>query len=929
MLVEFRLLGAIEAYADGRAIDVGHARQRCVLAALLTDVNRVVPTEQLLDRVWADQWPQRARTTLSSYLSRLRQVLAGVPGIDLKRQSGGYQLTGDPLSIDIHRFRHEVAQARSTDDPAAAAEIFEQALRLWRGTAFESLDTPWINSVRQSLEAERLAAELDRNDIALALGRHAAVLADLAYGTDAHPLDERLAGQFMLALYRCERQADALQHYERLRRQLTEELGTDPSASVQVLHKQILTGDPALMWSKSPRPARLVPRQLPAPPRAFSGRTEELTRLDGLLSTINEGPQGVVIAAISGSPGVGKTALALHWAHQVAGRFQDGQLYVNLRGFDPERHVMNPAEAVRGFLDALDVLPQRLPSSLDGQVALYRSLVADRRMLVVLDNARDAEQVRPLLPGAPGCLVLVTSRNRLIGLLAGEGAFPLVLGLLSADEAGELLARHVGADRIAAEPDAVDEIIARCSALPLALSIVSARAATRSGFALATLARELQDAHNALDAFADEDPAMDVRAVFSLSYQALGDAAARLFRLLGLPPGPDIGVHAAASLAAIPVAQARRLLAELARAHLVAEHIPGRYTLHDLLRAYATEQAKIHDGDAELSAAIRRWLAHYLHSAFAAAMLVEAARDPISLPPAETGAAPEHPRDIDDAFAWFAAEHQVLLTAIRWAADIALDAYAWRLAWTLTTYLNRRGRWYDWVDSHETALAATQRLGDQPALAYVHRSLARAYARLGRDDDALRHFHEALDLLGALDDLAGKARTHIALSWLHDRLGQYALALEHDECALSLYREVGHQIGIANSLNNAGWHQAHLGHPAEALTACQQSLVLHREAESRHGEADALESIGFIYHRQGMYRLAVEHYRQALVVQRELGSRVTEAGTLVRLGDAHEASGDAHAATESWQHALSILEELQHPDARQVRAKLGAGFRDR
>ncbi len=925
MDIEFRLLGEIEVHVDGATVDIGHARQRCVLAALLVDVNRAVPADQLIDRVWADQWPQHARAALSSYLSRLRHVLAMAPGFDIKRQPGGYVLSADPLAVDLHRFRDRVAQAGATDDPKRAAELLGQALELWRGPALNALDTPWINSVRESLDAERLAAELDRNDLALAEGRHAAVLGALVGSAVAYPLDERLAGQLMLALYRCGRQADALQHYNRLRLQLAEELGTDPSPSLQLLHKQILTADTELIWSHEPARARPVPRQLPAPPRAFSGRAGYLAQLDALLPSIaDEAPGATVISAISGTPGVGKTALALYWAQRMMARFPDGQLYVNLRGFEPERHAVSPAEAVRGFLDALDVPPQRVPSNLDAQEALYRSLVADRQMLIVLDNARDAEQVRPLLPGTPGSVVLVTSRNQLTALIAGEGAYPLVLDLLTDAEARELLARHLGRHRAEAEPDAVDEIIARCTGLPLALSIVAARAATRPGFPLTTLAHELRDTHGTLDALADGDPATDVRAAFSLSYHALGEPAAHLFRLLGLHPGADVSLHAAASLTAEPVARARRALTELTRAHLLEEHLPGRYTLHDLLRAYASELTHGHDSEPDRRAAMRRILDHYLHTAYAAAMLIESDRDPIGVPPVAEGVTLTHPDDIDKAFAWFTTEHPGMLALIRWAAETGFDTHAWQLAWTLTTYLNRRGRWHDWADTHETALAAAQRLVDWPAQAFAHRSLGRAYARIGRDGEALHHFQRALDLFDTLGDPVGQARTHIALSWLYERQGRPGQALTHDRHALALYREAGHKVGITASLNNIGWHQAHLGQYAEALLSCQQALVLHQEIDSRHSEADTLASIGYIYHRQGDYQAAVEHYERALAMQRELGSRVTEAETLTQLGDVHQAAGDQEAATGSWRGALAILEELGHPDAERVRARMAA-----
>jgi len=346
---------------------------------------------------------------------------------------------------------------------------------------------------------------------------------------------------------------------------------------------------------------------------SFVGRSGHLRALDALLQDQGAAPTAVVISAIAGMAGVGKTALAVHWAHRVAGRFPDGQLYVNLRGFDPGGAGLDPGQALHGFLEAFGVPPARIPEDLAAQSGLFRSLLAGKRMLVLLDNARSAEQVRPLLPGSPGCLAIVTSRDKLAGLVATEGARPLALDLLTAADARDLLARRLGADRVAAEPAAIACIIAACARLPLALTIAAARAATSPTFPLAAIAAELREAASALDPFDAGESATDVRTVFSWSYRALSAPAARMFRLLGLHPGPDVAVTAAASLAAVPPGQARALLAELTRAHLLAEHAPGRYAFHDLLRAYASELASAQECPADRASAVHRLLDHYLH----------------------------------------------------------------------------------------------------------------------------------------------------------------------------------------------------------------------------------------------------------------------------------------------------------------------------
>jgi NB-ARC domain len=410
-----------------------------------------------------------------------------------------------------------------------------------------------------------------------------------------------------------------------------------------------LRQDPALdasvPVSGAAGPAVPVPAQLPPAVPAFIGRDAELASLDALLhpKAAAAGPATVVIAALSGTAGVGKSALAVHWAHRAAAQFPDGQLYVNLRGFDPDGAAMEPSEALRGFLDALGAPATRIPESLSAQAGLYRTLLAGKRILVVLDNAKDAGQVRPLLPGSPGCLAIVTSRNQLTGLVATDSAYAMTLDLLGSGDARELLALRLGSRRVAREPDAVDEIIAGCARLPLALTIAAARAAGSPSFPLAVLATELREATRALDPLNGGDPATDVRAVFSWSYHALTTDAARLFRRLGLHPGPDIALPAAASLAAIPQDRARALLGELTRAHLLAEHAPGRYAFHDLLRAYATELARAHDSQNVRNAAAHRVLDHYLHTGV---LLVFRTADPLGPPLGRTRSSAEQMQEL-------------------------------------------------------------------------------------------------------------------------------------------------------------------------------------------------------------------------------------------------------------------------------------------
>ncbi|WBB71919.1 tetratricopeptide repeat protein [Micromonospora sp. WMMD1128] len=673
------------------------------------------------------------------------------------------------------------------------------------------------------------------------------------------------------------------------------------------------------------RPARLpVPRQLPPALPGFVGRAAQLARLDagdGRDGPAAGGPASTIVV-LSGTAGVGKTTLAVHWAHRAAERFPDGQLYVDLRGFDATGAVVTPAEAVHGFLEALGVPPERMPVHLSAQVGLYRSLLADRRILVLLDNARDVEQVRPLLPGSPGCLVLVTSRNRLAGLIAAEGARSVPVGLLSAAESWQLLARRLGADRLTVEPQVVDEMVERCARLPLALAVLAARGAAHPAFPLATLAAELREAARLSDAFDTGDAGTDVQAVFSWSYRSLTPPAARLFRLIGCHPGPEIGIPAAASLAGLPRARMPRLLAELAHAHLLTEHAPGRFGAHDLLRAYAAELTERLDPDDERQAAIRRGLDHYLHSAHAAAVLLQPGWDPAPLDDAPPGVVPEEITDPAHALAWFHAEYRVLLAAVVYAERTRCDGHAWRLARTLVDFLQRQGRWSDLADAQRTALTAARRAGERAGQANAHRDLARALVRLGREEEAAGHYRNALAIFADLADDSGQARTHRAFGAMLDTLGRYEESLHHAARALALYQRTGHRAGQASARNAMGWAHARLGRYGAAREHCERALALLRRTDDRHGEANTWDSLGLIHDRLGHHRRAIRCFGRALTLYQRIGDRYDEADTLTRLGDCRHSSGDRAGALRTWRRALIILDGLGHPDVEGVRERM-------
>ena len=624
------MLGPLEAWGDGKPIHLGPPARRAILGLLMLPPGVLVRRDTIIDVLWGDSPPRTALGLVQAHVSRVRKLLRAHtrPGDAeelIESARGAYRLSLPDTDMDLMAFRDLAARAaarRADGDDPTAADLYEQAISLWRGEPLGDVDAlhghPAIIALRQELTDVLLRFA----EIACGLGQQHRVLPRLQSLVDAEPLNEPAHARLMIALASSGRQVAAIRVYEDVRSRLNRELGIYPGEElaetyVRVLRQDIRAASPGRALARRPAPpaaGRIVPRQLPAAPRSFTGRRGELAALGDLERDLGQA-RGVVIAALTGMAGIGKTALAVHWAHQAAHRFPDGQLFMNLRGYGPSGAPVKPSDALRGFLTALGVPPAQVPPNTDGQAALYRSLLTDRRMLIVLDNAGDAGQVRPLLPGSSGCLVLVTSRNRLTGLAAADGARLVTLGALTAAESGDLLARGLGVGRAAAEPAATSELAARCGGLPLALCDVAARTIARPGLPLAAFAAEMRDERRRLDALETGKPATSVRKVFSWSRAKLGERAARMFRLLGVHPGLDITIPAAASLAGVPREQAYLALAELCDEHLLTEYVPGRYASHGLLRAYAAEEATAGETETGRRAAMRRVLDYYLHAA--------------------------------------------------------------------------------------------------------------------------------------------------------------------------------------------------------------------------------------------------------------------------------------------------------------------------
>ncbi|MBR8641487.1 tetratricopeptide repeat protein [Streptomyces tuirus] len=943
--MEFRVLGAVEAWVDARPVALGHAKQRCVLAVLLCEAGRVVSAERLIDRVWGENPPGSVRNILSGYVGRLRTALraSGARGARLTRSSGGYVLDVDPEHIDVHRFRRRVTEARTAADAGQdepAADLLGDALAQWHGEALSGLTGVWAEETRAGLVDEHLTAELQYHELGLRLGRHQRALERLRQLAAAHPLDERAVRHLMTALHRGDRRAEALEAYEDTRHRLAEELGVDPGPELQRLHRNILRG-PAEARNAG-NGSRVVPAELPHDVAGFSGRTEALARLTTLLDAHSR--EAVVISVISGAAGVGKTALAIHVAHRVRDRFPDGQLYVDLRGYDHESAPVTPQEALGQLLRSLGLTPQQIPADPDEQARRYRSLLDGRRMLIMLDNAASVRQVRPLLPGSPTCRVLVTSRHRLTGLVAQNGAEPLRLDVLAPREARELLAAVLGEQRVTAEPEAAEELSRRCGRLPLALRVAAAQLLGDRQRPIAGLAAELAggDRLGALEL--DDDRSSAVRATFDLSYRALPRESARLFRLLGLITGPDITRRAAAALLDTSESRAGSLLTTLATAHLIESPAPDRYRFHDLLRDYARERAGAEEPPPSRAAAEERLYACYLRTAETCGGALPWQYPQLPRDVAGPDGTPATPDEIAAALSRLESERAGLLAAVEHTAASGPRHFAWRLMTALLRYCWLGLPRSAWQTAAQAALHAAETDDDRRGQAAMHRSLGIAHWDMGRHtqavhhhtqvlrlhretgdplgqalalsglglvdteaarlDDALAHFTEALRLSREADRLDAEAQALIGLGLAYRDRGRLERSAEHLEQALRILRTAG--AGDAThrlpALSAVYWEQGRLEEAAGALRATDD--------EPRDENPTTLDITARIESDLGRHQQALKYAEQSLRLAEATGRRRLLAIALGTLADAHLRTGRAEEATRTYDRALSIAREV-------------------
>ncbi|GAB3434372.1 ATP-binding protein [Actinophytocola sediminis] len=662
-----------------------------------------------------------------------------------------------------------------------------------------------------------------------------------------------------------------------------------------------------------------IPRQLPGDVPTFVGRSAALHRLDALLPGRRQATTAV-ISAVAGSAGVGKTALALRWAHLARASFPDGDLFADLQGYGFRSRV-GPAQVLDSFLRAMDVPAARIPTSLDAQTGLYRSMLRERRVLVVLDNAASTEDVRPLLPGSPTCVVLVTSRSRLSGLVARDGAHRVTLDMLPADEAVELLREIIGADRADAEPAALAELAARCGYLPLALRIAAERVLNHPQWTLADLSADLANEHDRLDVLStDDDETTTVRAVFSWSYRALPPPTARMFRLLGLHHGAEISTDAAASLAGNTPAAARRLLDSLANLHMIAEVARDRYRFHDLLRVYAAERAEHDEPADERTEATRRMLDWYLHAAEAADKALSPHRERVPLP-APTRRPPTF-ADYDQAWDWCETERANLVAATRLAEDVGESDVAWRMPGALLTYFTHRNPRTDWLISHEVGLRASRQAGDRYGEAWMLTSLSLVYRELRRFDEAMTCLRDALPLWRAVGVRWAEGWVLFDIGFLYHERQEFEQALDYLWQALAVRRDAGDRWGEGSTLNVLAGVLHRLDRLDESLDYAEQALVLQRATDNARGVAGAIHTIGLVYRALGRLDDADERLHTALAMRREMHNYLGEAATLRSIGELRRERGDLAGARESWRQALAILERLDNPDAAEVRVLL-------
>ncbi|MFI9814798.1 AfsR/SARP family transcriptional regulator [Saccharothrix variisporea] len=893
--ISFSVLGPLEVRIGDRAVPVPEGRARTLLGGLLLRAGEAVPTRTLVHWLWDGEPPNpsRAKATLQMVVTRLRRALG--PANVVRTMPDGYVADIPEGSLDLYRYRALVEQGR-----------YAEALGLWRGDPLGDIRSDTLHQDEVvPLVVHKLAVLERRIESDLRTGADHALVVELQALTRTHPLHEPFWALLVRVLHRTGRRADALAAYQEAANVLARELGAKPGPGLRSAQELVLREDAADTTVP-------VPRQLPAGPVHFVGRARELDRLTRLVDSRTESSGTVVISAINGVGGIGKTALALHWAHQHADRFPDGQLYANLRGFDPSASPVAVGAVRRAFLNALGVPAERGQQDPDAEAALYQDVFRRKQVLVVLDNARDVEHVRPLLPMASPSLILVTSRNRLGGLTS---AAPIVLDPLQHEEAWSLLTRRLGEHRVDGERSAAAGLVDRCAGLPLALAVVAARAATDTVLKLDDLLGELSSESGRLGALDAGDAVGSVRAMFWSSYRNLPAAAARLFRLLSLHPGPDFGVAAAASLMAVPVEEAEGVLEALFDAHLLSRPRLDRFAFHDLVRDFAAERlAEVVETEREEAEA--RLLGHYVTSAVNAALAYNPHRTPIAVdqpPPGSVTLEFTH----TTAGEWLIVEEAAILGLVGRS-----DAHTWRLAWALADFHERSGRWREMVDVHLVGIEAAQAVGDVEGQARMRQSLGGHQLRSREYEEAARQLKLALSLEVSAGNQRGEAFTCWGLAAVADEAGHRAESLEWARRSLALYTDIGDEAARVSVLSLIGANAIEVGDVESGLAAIREVIEIHESLDDYFGTGATYENIGLALLKTGNRASAAENLRRAVDVWLRRGDRYQTGRSLMMLGDVLAEGGDVVGARDRWTESAQIFDEVGHHDGELVRERL-------
>ena len=959
--MRFRLLGQVEVAYGGRSSVIERPRQRAVLAYLLLSANRLVSTDALIDAVWGGAAPATARTQIQADISAIRRVFRLIDAPDVVRtERVGYRIVVEPGQLDLDEFADLIERARTalaSGDADEAARVLGHALGLWRGPALADVAADYVEAARTGLEERRLAAYEDLAYAQLRLGRHAEVIAGLTPVVRQHPIREHAYGLLMVALYRAGRQADALGAARQLRRVLADQHGLYPGERIRDLEARILRADSTL---EGPEPAagheglsgagRPTPAQLPPAVPDFVGRENLLRDVDAIVATHQRRSVASVIA-LTGIAGVGKTALALRWAHTARDRFPDGQLHVNMHGYSTTsaRTILG---ALGHLLRALGMRPDRVPLDVEEASAAYRTLLTGRRMLLVLDNCKDSQHVRPLLPAHPDSVTVVTSRDRLSGLAARDGVTRLTVDVLTPTDSRALLDGIIGADRADAEPEATRALAELCGHLPLALRVAATRLADQPRRSISEHVEQLRGGNRLVGLTIDGDRQASVEAAFELSYVSLADDTRRVFRLLSVAPGPDVTAQTTAALASVASERAVAALTRLAGAHLVDTAGPGRYVFHDLVRLYAQGRAAEEERDDDRASALTRLLTFYLDAATAAAALLYPQM--LRLPPGGRAGAGDVELFGDGAAAsaWLDGERPNLVAAVLHAAEEGPRDLAWSLADALRGYFFATMYTEDWSTVARAGLAAAELSGDLMAQAAAHMSLGGLHWRQGRHDDALRHHTAALELAGAagwaeaaaatlgnigtvyaergqLDEAAnhigralatneklgwrqGQAVNNVNLGLVNRTAGRFDVASEHYRLARRLYAELGSASGEAICGTNLGEMLVALGHPDAARGPLEAALALHRSVGDRANEAETLRCLAAVSRDSGRLADALRLGEQAAQLAREAGHARHAIEAVATIASIRYRMGDHGGATGDWLQALRLARQADN-----------------